>query len=481
MKATTDPSLFVIFGASGDLTQRKLIPALFRLASRGLLEAPFHILGTARDALDDNGFRRLVAERLGTPPPGFEAWAREHLSYQPLPDDEDGSYRALGERIAALEAERRLPGNRAFYLALPPVAFPVVIAALGQHRLHRGDGWTRLVIEKPFGRDLASALELDALVHDHFDEGQIYRIDHYLGKEPVQNLLAFRFANPLFEHAWNRDRIERVEITVAESLGVEHRAGYYDRAGALRDMVQNHLMQLLATTAMEVPGAFEADPVRFEKIKVIRSLGPLRPGDVVFGQYREGRVDGTPRPGYLDETGVAAGSLTPTYAALRLFVNNWRWQGVPFYLRTGKRLPRKLTEVAVVFRAPPTDIFKPLNDDCTPHGDVLRMRLEPDEGFKLEFDVKMPGESFRLSKQKLSFNYADTFERLPEAYETLILDIFLGDQTLFVRSEMAEASWRLLTPVLERPPATHPYPAGSWGPEAGALMANGAWTHDDED
>ena len=480
------PHLFIIFGATGDLAHRKLLPSIYRLFEKGALGRHFHVLGVARDArLGDAGFGELMLKQLRRPefePGMLEHWCGGCLHYQSMPDDGDANYAALAQRIEELESRLGLPGNRVFYLALPPAAFPTVITALGRAGLNRSPGWTRLVVEKPFGTDLESAQELNRVVHHQFDEEQVYRIDHYLGKETVQNLLAFRFANPLFEHAWNRDRIERVEITVAESLGVEHRAGYYDRAGALRDMVQNHLTQLLSFIAMEVPTAFEADAIRHEKVKVLRSIAPIGEKAVVFGQYAAGAGNGRALPAYLEEEGVAAASTTPTFVALKLAIDNWRWQGVPFYLRTGKRLPGKLTEIAILFRAPPTAIFKPFEQDCEMHGDVLRITLEPNEGFHLGFDVKVPGGGFELSRQQLKFRYAEVFERLPTAYETLLLDVMEGDQTLFVRADEVETSWRLYTPVLRRAGAPHPYPSGSWGPAAvGELLDADAWVSDGKD
>jgi glucose-6-phosphate 1-dehydrogenase len=466
-----DPTLFVVFGATGDLARRKLVPALQSLAHNGYL-THFHVLGVARETWDDERFRRTVAERLtelGVDPSDLNEWCGGCVHYQPLPDDERASFSALRERIEALEGRLGLPGNRAFYLALPPAAFPIISRGLGRCGLARSPGWTRLVVEKPFGTDLASARELNGVLHQDFDESQIFRIDHYLGKETVQNLLAFRFANPLFEESWNRDRVERVEITVAESLGVGRRAGYYDRAGALRDMVQNHVTQVLSFVAMEVPAAFEADAIRFEKLKVLRSILPLGVQDAVYGQYRAGRVDGEAVPGYLEEEGVPESSETPTFAALRFQPASWRWQGVPFFVRTGKRLARRVSEIAVVFRRPPAAVFKPHGGGSD--GDVLRIRLQPEEGFQLEFDVKVPGEGYRLAKHQLGFRYADAYQSLPDAYETLLLDIVHGDATLFVHADEVEASWALYQPLLDDPPPVEPYRAGSWGPEgAGRLL-----------
>lgn len=460
-------TLFVIFGATGDLARRKLIPALHELTRNGSLKR-FYILGVARENWQDQEFRQMVAERLSKLAPdmsGLGKWCDECVYYQPMPDDEPASFRSLRETIEAIESRHRLPGNRAFYLALPPAAFPLISRGLGSSGLNSSAGWTRLVVEKPFGNDLQSAQELNRVLHQDFEESQIYRIDHYLGKEAVQNLLAFRFANPLFEQSWNRDRVERVEITVAETLGVGRRADYYDRSGALRDMVQNHITQVLCFVAMEMPAAFEADAIRFEKLKVLRSILPLGVRDAAFGQYRAGRIEGERVPGYLEEEGVPEDSTTPTFVALKLQPSNWRWQGVPFFIRTGKRLPRRVSEIAVVFRRCPSYLFKPHPDPGSDR-DVLRIRLQPEEGFQLEFDVKVPGEGYRLGKQQLGFRYAEAYQDLPDAYETLLLDVVQGDATLFVHAAEVEASWKLYQGLLDDPPPTEPYPAGSWGPEA---------------
>ena len=473
-----EPHLFVIFGASGDLTERKLLPALYRLVREHDGASPCYVLGVARSALSDDDFREQARDALTDADDGdgrLPAWIDGHVFYESLGRDAP-DYDGLRARIEALEAEHGLPGNRVFYLALPPATYPKTIEALGEHGLHRSDGWTRLVVEKPFGRDLESARKLNALIHRHFDEHAVYRIDHYLGKETVQNLLAFRFANLLFESVWNRDRIAQVEITVAEDLGLAGRAGYYDRAGALRDMIQNHLTQLFTLVAMEVPSAFEADAIRREKIKVLDSVTPLDPRrDVVFGQYVAGTVDGEAVPGYLDESDLDGASSTETFVALRLSVENWRWQGVPFLLRTGKRLPRRLTQVTVRFRRAPVSLFQPFEASCRVSANVLRITLQPDEGFDLQFEVKRPGEPFTLETQRFRFRYEDTFGPLPDAYETLLGDVIEGDQTLFVHADEAEASWRLYAPILEDPPEPQPYPAGSWGPQAAARFLSPAY------
>jgi glucose-6-phosphate 1-dehydrogenase len=477
--------VFVILGATGDLVQRKLLPALYSLMREGHLDGSSRIVGVARSHQDDAAFRTWARQALreaGMPQAELAAWCDDCLSYVAVPEGGEADYRRLREHVEALEAAAGLPGHRVFYLALPPAAFAPTVTALGAAGLHRspGDGWTRLVIEKPFGHDLASARELNALVHGFFDESQVYRIDHYLGKETVQNLLVFRFSNVVFEALWNRERIDNVQITVAEDLGVDGRAGYYDRAGALRDMVQNHVTQVLSLIAMEVPVAYDADAVRSEKIKALRSVRPIDPaGQVVLGQYEAGFAGGSPVPGYRREEGVADGSTTETFAAVRLALDSWRWQGVPFLLRTGKRLRRRVTEIAVVFRRPPVALFESM--DCGPQveSNVLVMRLQPDEGFELYFDLKTPGEPLELRNQPLRFSYEEAFGPLPGAYETLLLDVLQGDQTLFVHAEEVEASWRLYAPVLEGELPVHGYAAGSWGPaEADRLLgddAAGGW------
>jgi glucose-6-phosphate 1-dehydrogenase len=464
------PHLFVVLGATSDLMRRKLLPTLYRLRARGAVADHLVILGSSRRReMTDEGFRALAREALaadGTLPEALFSWCNECLFFQSLGAGTLEDFQALARRIQALEQEHQLPGNRIFYLALPPSTYMSVIDGLGQAGLSRSPGWTRLVVEKPFGQDLASAMALNGQIHRYFDESQVFRIDHYLGKETVQNLLIFRFGNAIFEPLWHRNLVKSVQITVAETLGVGGRAGYYDQAGALRDMVQNHLTQLLTLTAMEVPVAFDAESIRTEKAKVLRAIPPVRPEQVTYGQYARGAVDGQEVPGYRQEPGVSPDSHTETFIALKLHIENWRWEGVPFYLISGKRLPRRLTQIAVTFRCPPVWVFDPhYVGTCSPN--VLIFTVQPDEGFDLHFEVKAPGEPLHLKTQNFHYRYAEEFAPLPEAYDTLLLDLMAGDQTLFVRADEVEWAWRLYAPVLDPEPASVLfYPAGTWGPPA---------------
>jgi glucose-6-phosphate 1-dehydrogenase len=463
-----DRHLFVIFGGTGDLARRKLIPSLQRLVAENELQGGCVILGLGSADMDDDQYRKWAHEALldaGRTPEQLAAWPEDSLYFQRFGRDED-AYQKLRTRIEALEEELDLPGNRAFYLALPPSVFPTAITGLGEAGLNHSTGWTRLVIEKPFGTNLASARELNEIVHRHFEESQVYRIDHYLGKETVQNLLTFRFANPMFESSWNRDRVAHVEITVAEELGIESRAAYYEHSGALRDMVQNHLTQLLALVTMEPPISFDAERIRTEKVKAIEAIAPIKPENIVFGQYDAGAVGEEAVPGYRDEDGVAADSRTPTFVGIKLDINTWRWHGVPFFLRTGKRLPKRLTQIAVTYEQPPLCFFHGEEDACGMRSNVLLITLQPDEGIGLLFDVKAPGETLDLHTQTLEFQYHQAYENLPDAYQTLILDVMEGDQTLFVRADEVEASWKLWDPLLEDRPEPYRYLAGTWGPAA---------------
>ncbi|HEU5409486.1 MAG TPA: glucose-6-phosphate dehydrogenase [Candidatus Acidoferrales bacterium] len=474
--AEIEPHLFVIFGATGDLTARKILPSLNGLIARNALGAKSVILGVGMETnFDDGSFRAKCRKDLAAQKIPQDQIANtcsdKRIFYQTIGKGADADYKTLRERIEQIEKSAGLPGNRVFYLALPPKVFPIAIAALGRAGLNKNAGWTRLVIEKPFGRDLQSAQELNRVVHANFDEQQVYRIDHYLGKETVQNLLVFRFANALFEPQWNRDRIESVEITVAECLGVEHRALYYETAGALRDMIQNHLTQLATLTAMEVPEAFRAESIRREKVKVLHSVLPIRCEDVVLGQYAAGKIDGQNVPAYRDEPGVAKDSQTETFVALRLEIENWRWHGVPFFLRTGKRLAARSSQIVVNFRRPPVWIFKPFEENSI-QANSLVIAIQPDEGFDLYFEIKAPGQGVKIQTSDLHFRYSEAFKPLPDAYETLLVDILQGDATLFVSDDWVESSWRLYTPLLEKKPKVLPYAAGSSGPaEADRLLS----------
>ena len=476
----TDPALFVIFGGTGDLSARKLLPALCDLAAEGGLHERTQVVGLGRGAQTDEEFRtwaRDALQKARVPNERIALLVDKRLHYQTTGAGTPDDYRALGQRLEDISKDHDVPPNRAFYMSLPPAAFPGTVNGLGEAGLNTSAGWTRLVVEKPFGRDLESAEDLNELVHRYFREKQVFRIDHYLGKETVQNLLVLRLANGLIESAWNRERIDSVQITVAETLGVGRRAGYYDTAGALRDMVQNHLAQLLSLVAMEVPSSFDADAIRYEKIKTLRCIAPIRPERVVRGQYTAGTVQGTRVRGYLEEDGVPKTSQTETFVAMELFVDSWRWQGVPFYLRTGKCMPKRMTQIAVRFREAPVSFFRKLG--CPEHtADVLVITLQPDEGFSLHLDIKVPGDQFELRRIPLQFDYKAQFPAVPEAYRTLLLDVLEGDQTLFVHADEVEESWKLFMPLVLNPPKLRTYAAGTWGPREAdglAILDTSLW------
>ena len=480
---TPEPTALVIFGASGDLTRRKLLPALYQLARGQRLPARFSVIGVARSAMTDDAFRQQFHDSLkefaglAKPDDVSSALARE-MRYLPGEMDDPGLY----SRLSAALKDAGGPAGVLFYLAIPPSVYGTVAEHLGAAGLVRTDaGWRRIIVEKPFGIDLASARALNALLHQHLDESQIFRIDHYLGKETVQNLLVFRFANGMFEPVWNRRYIDHVQITAAETVGVERRASYYEGAGALRDMVQNHLMQVLALIAMEPPIAFSAENVRDRKLDVLVSIQPILEagaGNVVRAQYAAGWVNGCEVPGYREEEGVSPQSATETYVAMRLFLDSWRWAGVPFYIRTGKRLPKRTTEIAIQFRRPPLHIFKRISPTAIAPN-LLIVNIQPDEGISVRFEAKLPGSRMQLAPVMMNFRYGSAFGRaVPEAYETLLLDAMLGDPTLFARHDFVESSWGLITPVHEawakaEAAGLASYEAGEWGPPEGdAMMAS---------
>lgn len=463
MPDTIEPFIFVVLGGTGDLMRRKLLPALSLLRKRFFREIPFIVLGVSRRPWDHTQYREWLAQAVIEQTGAVEQGSLDHFFFHSLPSESTGAFISLRDAIETLERQHGLPGNRIFYMALPPMAFEPTLLCLGQLGLSQSPGWTRLVIEKPFGYDLASARRLNEVIHNNFTESQVFRIDHYLGKETVQNLLFFRFANYLFESAWNRDRIHSVLITVAEDIGLEGRSGYFDGIGVVRDMIQNHVMQLLTLMAMEVPVAFNAESIHYEKLKVLKSIRPIAPADVVLGQYTKGEREGKVLLGYREEAGVQRDSLTETFAALEIHIDNWRWRDVPFLVRTGKRMPLKLTQIIVNFRSPPVCLFESM-DPCTLHRNELVITLQPAEGFTLMFDIKEPGEPVHLRELPLHFMYKEAFGTLPDAYETLLLDILMGDLSLFVQAEETEQSWRLCTPILEAGLPVHPYPAGTWGP-----------------
>jgi glucose-6-phosphate 1-dehydrogenase len=456
--AIHEPHLFVILGATGDLTARKLMPALQNIMNKG---GRWQVLGVATSNLDDESFRKFVAEKAADHVDGDVPVDR--IFYHRVTRD-PASYEGVEARIQELDEQLGLEGNRVFYLALPPPVFPGVIGALGKYGLNKSDGWVRIVVEKPFGTDGATAAALDEVVHEFFDESQVYRIDHYLGKETVQNLLAFRFANPVFESSWNREHIRRVNITVAESLGVGSRAQYYEKAGATRDMVQNHITQLMCLVAMEPPVAFEAEHIRAEKVKVLKAIDAVVTDEIVYGQYTAGTVAGEEVLGYLDEDGIPDDSITPTFVQSVIGVDSWRWKGVPFVLRTGKRLPERSTKIDVYFRKPPVTFFEHDDNGRGLQGNVLSIILQPNEGFQLSLDVKRPGDGMKLVHTILDFEYEDAFGELDDAYETLLSDVIEGDQTLFVHSDEVKESWRIWDGVLDCTEAPLQYEAGSDGP-----------------
>jgi len=487
---TPEPCAMVIFGASGDLTERKLIPALFYLTRERMLPAGFSVIGCARTPSTDESFRDEMGQavkkylKLSAESDAFVEGFGKGIYY--IADDfgDPAAYEQLKALLDRLDRERGTSGNRLFYLATPPSFFPVIVKHLGAAGLAKpklpGESWTRIIVEKPFGRDLASARELNRVVTKVFNEEQVYRIDHYLGKETVQNLLVFRYANGIFEPFWNRRYINHVQLSVAEDLGVENRGSYYEEAGLMRDMIQNHVMQLLSLVTMEPPAIFDATSVRDEKAKVLRAIRPLSPEQfdefTVRGQYTEGWVGGKKVPAYRAEPKVSPASTTETYAAIKFYIDNWRWADVPFYLRSGKRLAKRVSEIAIQFRRVPHLLFKGSGTDGI-EPNVLSVNVQPNEGISLRICAKLPGATMQIRPVQMEFRYGESFGAPPPtAYETLLLDCMLGDATLFNRSDAVDISWELVDPILDHwrnqgPKGLATYPAGSWGPaEADALI-----------
>lgn len=479
-----DNCIIVIFGASGDLTKRKLIPALFELYKQKQLPEKFAVLGTGRSEFSDDEFRDRMFEGLKSygeskdENKNFFNKFTSCLFYQPIPNSDQKDFENLRARLTKIDEEFEIGENYIYYLSVPPNAYKDIASNLGACGLNKqntnGNGWKRIIVEKPFGRDLESAKSLNKYIQRIFKENQIYRIDHYLGKETVQNIIALRFSNGIFEPLWNRNYVDHVEITAAEKVGIEDRGGYYDNAGALRDMVQNHLLQVLGTIAMEPPAIFNADAVRNETVKVFHSLRPVpqeRIEDYVMrGQYIESVVGGEKMVGYRDEKKVDPESRTETFVALKVFVDNWRWGGVPFFIRTGKRLPTRVTEVVVHFKKTPHYLFKE-SKESNIRCNQLVIRIQPNEGILLKFGMKVPGAGFKIQTVNMDFHYSDLRNvQVSSAYERLLLDCILGDATLYARSDAVEACWAFITPILEtwknNPEIkVYGYPAGNWGPK----------------
>lgn len=489
-----EPCAIVIFGASGDLARRKVIPALYDLAAHNALAPQYALVGFARTPMTDEAFRvsatdaaKSISEVGPIDPQKWKAFA-ENLSYSPGEYADQESYARLAKRLAKLDEDKGLGGNRLFYLSTPPEVYADIVEQLGRAGLARpgsAKSWVRIIIEKPFGRDLASARELNATVHNVFEESQVYRIDHYLGKDTVQNLLVLRFGNGIFEPLWNRNYVDHVQITVAETLGVERRGGFYETAGALRDMIQSHVLQLTCLTAIEPPATFEATAVQNEKIKVLQSIRPFNlemvAQSIVRGQYGAGKFNGNPVPAYRGEPGLNANSRTETFVAAELLIDNWRWADVPFYIRSGKRLAKRSSEIVIQFRRAPHVVFR--GRQVEPNRLVLN--IQPDEGVSISFGAKRPGTEMRIGNVTMNFSYKEGFgEASRSAYATLLSDCLRGDATLFDRGDSVEAAWTLMDPILEVWSATKSsapafYPAGTWGPEESdrLLARNGHTWH----
>jgi glucose-6-phosphate 1-dehydrogenase len=470
------PQALVIFGASGDLTRRKILPALYNLFYDNCLPERFAVVGFARSGWDDDTFRkhaRASVEEFSRRELDEEKWKvfAELLHYLPGSFDAEASFEPLELLLERFDRDLGTEGNRLYYCATPPSAFPLIVERLAECG---PQDKASIVIEKPFGRDLESARQLTDVIHQVFDESKIFRMDHYLGKETVQNILVFRFANSLFERAWNREAIDHIQITVAESIGVGSRGSYYEESGAIRDIVQNHLLQVLSFLAMEPPRSLDPEAIRDETVKLLSAVRPLHPDEVVRGQYTAGVIDGEEVPGYREEDDVAPDSNVETYAAVRAWIDNWRWSDVPIFLRTGKRLARHATEIAVVFQRPPSYLFEGAGLPAPP-SDHLVIRIAPTEGISFDFQAKKDGPGFEPEPERMNFSDGDP-SVTPDAYERLLHDAMLGDQTLFTRRDGVERAWELVEPVLDSPDPVHFYPAGSWGPrEAEELIAPREW------
>ena len=480
-----DACTVVLFGASGDLAKRKVIPAMFDLARHNSLGPQYAIVGYARTPMNDESFRgsigdaaRNMSEIGPIDPKKWEEFA-SNLYYQPGEYGKAEDFVKLAQRLKELESEKKLAGNRLFYLSTPPEVYKDIVEQLGKAGLARPtcpDSWVRIIIEKPFGRDLASAKELNKIVLNVFEEHQVYRIDHYLGKDTVQNLLVLRFSNGIFEPLWNRNYVDHVQITAAETLGVERRGGFYETTGALRDMIQSHVLQLTSLVAVEPPASFDATAVRNEKLKVLQSIRPFDLGmvaqSVVRGQYAAGQIDGKPVPGYRSEPGVSSTSRTETFVAAQVLIDNWRWAGVPFYLRTGKRMAKRTTEIVIQFKRAPHIVFRERDVEAN----RLVLNIQPDEGISVSFGAKKPGPDMAIGNVTMNFSYREGFgDGARSAYSTLLGDCVRGDATLFDRGDSVEAAWALVDPILDvwsaaKTAGVPQYPAGSWGPRESDVL-----------